>query len=433
VAWHSGVNTGIGGPVAAGLLTLVIGFGGFGAWAAMAPLKGAIIAEAKVAVTGQNKIVQHLEGGVVKQILVREGQRVAAGDALVVLDGTASSSLQNRLNIQLATLEARIARALAERDGFESLVFPAALATARADEIVTLLADQKAEFATGLQKHRAELSILTQQVISVEEQIAGNEIQRKEIQLQINLLAEEREGFEALLSKGLTRKSQVLALKRSEADLKGRIGQLSAAISQARQYMAEIRERIEQAEAARISDASARLSEARLKRSEVLEQLRAAEDVSTRSVIRAPATGVVINLTKYNAGAVISPGQEIMTIVPEGTALVLEARVRPQDVDQVRIGQEASLTFSAFDPNETAPIAGKVVYVSADRLDDQRTGEPYYLARLEISPEQAPDFDPNRIAPGLGAEVFITTDSRTFLEYVIAPLRRTLSRSFRES
>jgi HlyD family secretion protein len=433
VAWHSGVNTGIAGPVAAGLLTLAISFGGFGAWAAMAPLEGAVIAEAKVTVTGRNKVVQHLEGGIIKEILVEEGQRVAAGDALLVLDGTAASAQYNRLKVQLATLEATVARALAERDGLDELVFPAALAEHSAEQTMTLLKDQQAEFVSRLQKHRAELSILNQQIASLEEQIAGHEVQREETQLQIDLLAEEREAFESLLAKGLTRKSQVLALKRSEADLKGREGQLAAAIAQARQSIAEIRERIERTEAARADEASTRLSEARLQHSEVVEQLRAAEDVSTRSVVRAPTAGIVIELTEYNAGAVIAPGQEIMTIVPEEAALVLEAKVRPQDIDEVRIGQAAWLTFSAFDANQTPPVAGKVVYVSADRLEDARTGEAYFLARLEISPEHAPGFDPTRIAPGLGADVFITTDSRTFLDYLVAPLTRTLSRSFRES
>jgi HlyD family secretion protein len=433
MAWHSGVNTGIAGPVLAGMATLAIGFGGFGAWAAMAPLEGAIIAQAKVAVTGSNKVVQHLEGGLVKEILVEEGQRVAAGEAVLVLDGTASRSQHNRLKIQLATLEAIGARALAERNGLEKLEFPAAVAADQAEQVITLLQDQEAEFEAGLQKHHAGLGILDQQIAALEELIAGHEIQKRETELQIDLLAEEREAFEALLAKGLTRKSQVLALKRSEADLKGREGQLVAAIAQARQSIAEIRERIEQTESARIEEASARLSEVRSKRSEVIEQLNAAEDVSERIVVRAPAAGTVIGLTKYNSGAVIAPGQELMTIVPEGTALVVEAQVRPQDIDEVRVGQAARLTFSAFDPRETLPVAGKVVYVSADRLEDERTGEAYYLARLEISTESAPGLDPARIGPGLAAEVFITTGDRTFLDYLTAPLTRTLSRSFRES
>lgn len=431
MTWHSGVRTGIVGPVLAGLATLAIGFGGFGAWAAMAPLDGAVIAQAKVAVTGRNKVVQHLEGGIVKEILVEEGQRVAAGEAVLVLDGTASTSQQNRLKIQLATLEAIGARALAERNGWDKVEFAAA--DAADQQVSTLLQDQEAEFKAGLQRHHAELGILAQQIAALEEQIAGHKVQKKETKLQIDLIAEEREALEELLSKGLTRKSQVLALKRSEADLKGREGQLAAAIAQAGQSIAEIRERIAQTESARIGDASALLSKVRSERSEVIEQLNAAEDISERVVVRAPAAGTVIGLTKYNSGAVIAPGQEIMTIVPEETALVVEARLRPQDIDDVRVGQAAWMTFSAFDASETSPVAGKVAYISADRLEDDRTGEAYYLARLEISTDSSPGFDPERVSPGLAAEVFITTGDRTFLEYLTLPLTRTLNRSFRES
>jgi HlyD family secretion protein len=433
MAWHNGVNTGFAGPVLAGLATLGVAFGGFGAWAAMAPLKGAIIAPATVAVAGHNKVVQHLEGGIVKEILVKEGQRVTAGEAVVVLDGTAAKSQLNRLKVQLATLEAMEMRALAERDGAERLDVGAVFAGGGAEQTITVLKDQQAEFEARLQKHRAELAILYQQIAALEEQIAGHEVQKDETKLQIELLAEEREAFEELLAKGLTRKSQVLALKRSEADLKGREGQLAAAIAQARRSIAEVRERIEQTETARVGEAAAMLNEVRLKQSEVLEQLQAAEDVSARVVVRAPSTGIVIRVSKYNSGAVIAPGQEILTIVPEGTALVLEARVRPQDIDEVRLGQAAWLSFSAFDSRETPAIAGRVVYVSADRLEDERSGEAYYLARLEISPEPLSGFDPESVGPGLAAEAFITTDDRTFLEYLMAPLTRTLSRSFRET
>ncbi len=431
MTWHKGVRTGIAGPALAGLATLVIGFGGFGAWAAMAPLEGAVIAQAKVAVTGRNKVVQHLEGGIVKEILVEEGQRVAVGEAVLILDGTASTSQYNRLKIQLATLDAIGARALAERNGSTKIEFAAT--DAAGQQVSTLFQDQEAEFKAGLQRHHAELGILAQQIAALEEQIAGHKVQKNETKLQIALIAEEREALEELLSKGLTRKSQVLALKRSEADLKGREGQLAAAIAQARQSIAEIRERILQTESERIGEASALLSKVRSDRSEVIEQLNAAEDISERVVVRAPAAGTVIGLTKYNSGAVIASGQEIMTIVPEATALVVEARVRPQDIDDVRVGQVAWMTLSAFDPSETPPVAGKVAYISADRLEDDRTGEAYYLARLEISTDSSSGFDSTRVSPGLPAEVFITTGDRTFLEYLTAPLTRTLNRSFRES
>ncbi|MCT7378218.1 HlyD family type I secretion periplasmic adaptor subunit [Chelativorans salis] len=433
MAWHDGVRTGLTGPVLAGLIALVGGFGGFAAWAVLAPMSGAVIAPAKITVEGHNKIVQHLEGGIVREILVEDGQKVDAGQPVLVLDGTAARSEANRLKAQLAAIEAVEARTLAERDGAAEPSFPAWLLTADDAETVRLLDDQRAEFDVRLRMHKAEIAVLEQQIAALEEQIAGHEVQEGETARQMAFLAEERQDLETLLAQGLTRKSQVLALKRAEAELKGRQGQLTAAVAESKQSIAEIRERIEQARSARISETSAQLAELRFKRTEILEKLRAAQDVSGRLVVRAPASGIVIDLAKHNTGAVITPGQELMTIVPEGTGLVVEARVRPQDIDELHMGQEAWLNFSAFDTRQTPPVAARVVYMSADRLENERTGEPYYLARLEISADPASGFDPSRVGPGHDVEVFITTGERTFFEYIAAPLTKTLARSFRES
>jgi HlyD family secretion protein len=433
MAWHDGVRTGIGWPVFAGLCTLALAFGGFGTWAATAPLEGAVIAPGTVTVAGQNKVVQHLEGGVVREILVAEGQRVATGDPVLVLDGTASRSQVNRLRLQLAALQAVEARAIAERDGAEDIVFPTALLAEDTPEARSLIEDQKLEFATLRRKREIDLAVFARQIAGLEAAIAGHETQHSQMQAQIELIREERDASEALLAKGLTRKSQLLALKRAEADLAGRKGQLISAIAQARQSIAEIGERIAQVNSARIEEASARLSEVRPQQSELSEQLLAAEDVSDRVVVRAPASGTVLALTKYNPGAVIAPGQEIMKIVPEGTGLIVAARLRPEDIDKVGVGQQARLTFSALDARNTPPVPGVVVYISADRLQDERSGEIYYLARLEISPAPLAGFDPAKVGPGQAVEVFITTGTRSFLAYITEPFMKTLSRSMRES
>lgn len=433
MAWHDGVRTGIGWPVIAGLGTLALVFGGFGSWAAMAPLDGAVIAPGTVTVAGENKVVQHLEGGVVREILVAEGQRVAAGDPVLVLDGTASRSQVNRLRLQLAALQAMEARAVAERDGGEAIGFPAALLAQDTPETRSLIKDQTLEFATRRQKHEIDLAVFARQIAGHEAAIAGHETQYSQTQRQIGLIREERESTETLLAKGLTRKTQLLALKRAEADLVGREGQILSAVAQAKHAIAETRERIAQLRSARIEEASARLSEVRPQQSEISEQLLAAEDVSGRVVVRAPASGTVLALTKYNPGAVIAPGQEIMKIVPDGSGLVVAARVRPEDIDKVRVGQPARLIFSALDVRDTPPVPGAVVYISADRLQDERSGEIYYLARLEISPAPLAGFDPAKVGPGQAVEVFITTGTRSFLAYITEPFRKTLSRSLRES
>lgn len=434
MAWHDGVKTGIAWPLVAGVLTLAVGFGGFGTWAAIAPLEGAVIAPGKVVASGRNKTVQHLEGGIVKEIPVNEGQRVAVGEPLVVLDGTGSEANLNRLKVQLTTLQAAEARALAERDGADRIAFPEALtADEGSPEVAQVIQDQKAEFEARLAKHRAELGVFEQQIAALKEAIAGHQKQQDETKQQIALAGEEREPFEQLLAKGLTTKSRVLELKRAEAELRGREGQLAAAIAEARQSIAEIQEQMERAKGQRLEEASARLSELRLRRSQILEEIRAAQDINNRIVVRAPVAGTIMNLAKYNPGAVITPGQLIMEIVPEGTGLVVEAHVRPQDIDQVRIGQAAQLRFAALDARETPPVPGEVAHVSADRMENERTGEVYYLARLQISPEPVPGFDPANVGPGQPVEVFITTGERTFLAYLADPIMNTLRRSFRES
>jgi HlyD family secretion protein len=423
------VQTGIAWPVFVGLGTLAAVFGGFGAWAALAPLEGAVIAPATVMVAGHNKVVQHLEGGVVREILVTEGQRVVAGEAVLVLDGTASGSQVDRIKLQLAALHSLEARAIAERDGAKAIALPAAATP----DTLRLIEDQKREFAARLRKHWIELAVLERQIGAQEAAIAGHETQMTATRRQIALIAEERVSFEGLLAKGLTRRSHVLALMRAEADLKGKAGQLLAAIGQARQSIAEIGQRAEQLRTARIEEASARLSEIRPQQSQLTEQLRAAEHVSARVVVRAPASGTVMALTKHNPGAVIAPGQELMKIVPDGTGLIVAARLRPQDIDDVRVGQRARLQFAALDARATPPVPAEVVYISADRLEDERSGEVYYLARLEISAEPLAGFDPAKVGPGQAVEVFITTGTRSFLAYIAEPFMKTLSRSLRES
>lgn len=433
INWHHAVKTDLTGPVVAGLVALFGGFGGFAAWAALAPIEGAVVAPATIAVEGWNKTIQHLEGGIVEKILVSDGNLVGADQPLLVLDGTAAKALANRLRAQLANVEAAQARALAERDGAETLSIPHSLLTSNDPEVKRVVEDQQATFAVGLREHRAAVAVLDQQIAALEEKISGHSVQRAETAKQLTLLAEERTGLEILLKKGLTRKSQVLALKRTEAELKGRMGQLDAAVAETRKAIAELLERIEQVRSVRVSESSVELSKLRLARTELQEHLHAAEEVRGRLVVRAPASGTVVDLAKTHVGSVIAPGQNLMTIVPKDAGLVIEARVSPRDIDQVHVGQEARIRFSAFDPRQIPPVSGRVVYVSADRLKDQRTNAAYYHTRLEIAADLPAGFELFRLSPGQDAEVFITTGARTFFAYIADPLTKSLARAFRES
>jgi HlyD family secretion protein len=432
--WHRGVRTGIGGPVLAGTVALAIGFGGFGAWAALAPLEGAVIAPGTVTASGRNKVVQHLEGGIVKEILVKEGDRVSSGDPVMMLDATGAESMRNRLRAQLNMLEALEARAVAERDGAGAIRFPEGLVRQKTSpEVAKIIEDQEAEFRARLEKHDAELGILSQQIAARDEEIAGLQAQKEAVAIQLELIQEEKGDSEGLLKKGLTTKTKVMELRRAEAELIGQQGQLTAGIAKAKQAIAETEQEIERLKVARLEEAVARLSEVRLQRSDMLERMRTAQDALDRIMVRAPVSGTVINLTKYNRGAVITPGQEVMEIVPESADLIVEAHVRPQDIDDVRIGQAARLNFAALDQRQTPPVPGEVMHVSADRLENKRTGEVYYLARLKISSEPLPGFDPQKVGPGQPVDVFITTGERTFIAYLTEPITNTFRRALRES
>ena len=433
MSWSDGVKTGIGWPVAVGALALLVGFGGFGAWAAVAPLQGAVVANGTVTTLGRNKLIQHLEGGIIKEILVREGDAVATGQPLLLLDGTAADATRNRIRTELDSLAALEARAQAERDGSETIVFPQAL-LAKADQpaVAAALNDQRGEFEARLQRHRAELGILDEQIGALGEEIAGVAAQQKAVAMQLELAADNKTGLQTLLDQGLVAKSQVLQLKASEADLIGQSGQLTSAIARSKQNIAEKEQEKQRLLNSRLEEASKSLVEVRRQRLDFEQQLRTAEDTLARTTVVAPQSGTVTNLAQLGAGSVISPGQRIMEIVPDQAELIVEAHVRPQDIDQVHVGQDARLAFAAFDQRETPQIGGKVSYLSADRLENERTGESYYLARLTISSEPVKGFDAGEIGAGQPVEVFITTGERTFLRYVVDPIAKTVTRALRE-
>lgn len=434
MAWFDGVKTGIGWPVSVGVIAIVLGLGGFGAWASVAPLEGAVLANGTVTTLGRNKLIQHLEGGIIKQVLVREGDSVAEGQPLVILDGTSALGARNRLQAQLDALAALEARAVAERDGLDDVAFPKGLLDpAKGPEVQAAIADQRAEFLAGLQRHKAEMGILDQQIAALKEEITGIEAQQKAVGLQLQLATEGKTGLQALLDKALVAKTQVLQLRAQEADLIGQSGQLTSSIAKAKQNIAEKEQEQLRLVNARLEDAGKSLSDVRRQRADLQEQLRTAEDTLNRTTVLAPDSGTVTNLAQLGPGSVVSPGQRLLEIVPDQAELVVEAHIRPQDVDEVHVGQNARLAFSALDQRITPQIGGEVTYVSADRLENERTGEAYYLARLKISSEPVQGFDRKKVGAGQPAEVYITTGQRTFLTYVIEPIAKTVTRAIREN
>lgn len=422
-------------PASAGLTPLagylsIAGFAAiFGIWAASAPLAGAAIAPGVVAAAGANIAIQHLEGGIVREVNAREGDRVTAGQPMLVLDPTRATAELNRLSRQLVALHARAARLMAERGGEPAMAAPPADADA---EALAAWNDQRTEFEARLARFNAEREILNQRVAALREAVVGLEAQRQATNDQLALVREEIARKKELLDKGLTNRSEYTNLLSTQAELIGQTGALQSQIASSANQITESLAQIERTTTARVETAGADLNNVRVNISDIEEQMRASRDVLDRTVVRAPVPGIVVRTLYKSAGSVIRAGEAVVELLPTTEDLLIEARVRPQDIDSVRIGQEARLHFSALNARSTPQVPGEVVYLSADRLVDQATHEPYYNARIRISDDLPPEVQKERIYPGMPVEAFISTGERTFLEYLIQPIVDSFNRAFRE-
>jgi HlyD family secretion protein len=432
MAWYDRVRTSIRTPALLGAAAIFVGLGGFGTWAAVAPLQGAVIAPGTVTTLGRNKFIQHLEGGIVREVLVAEGMQVVAGQTLMTLDPTVSLTTRNRLRSQLDSLGALEARALAERAGAQSITFPQALRDSTDPTIIAAVEDQAAEFEARLGRFQNEQSILGEQISSLRQEIIGYEAQQEAVRLQLDLVEENMADLETLLEGDLVVKTRVLDARGRQAQLLGQEGQVASLIAASNLSIGEKEYERQRLENARLEEASSSLVEVRRQRTDLLEQLQAAEDQLLRTSIVSPESGTVANISPLGPGSVITPGQRVMEILPAGADLIVEAQVRPTDIDQIYVGQEARLVFAALDPRTTPQVLGHVTYISVDALENERTGEPFYIARLEIPTEPLAGFDPAEVGAGQPVEVYMTTGERTFLNYVVDPLLVTFRRAARE-
>lgn len=420
---------GAGRTPLAGYAAIAAFVAAFGIWAATAPLSGAAIAPGVVAAAGANIAIQHLEGGIVRTVSAREGDRVAAGQSLLTLDPTRATADLNRLARQLVAHEARAARLLAERGGASAMAAPPAAADA---ETLAAWEDQKTEFEARLARFNAEREILNQRVAALEEAVVGLEAQRQAATDQLALVREEIARKKELLDKGLTNRSEYTNLLSAQAELIGQAGSLQSQIASSANQITESRSQIERAITARVEQAGSDLNDVRVRMADIEEQMRAARDVLDRTNVRAPTAGIVVRTLYKAPGAVVRAGEPVVELLPTTEDLLIEARVRPQDIDSVRIGQEARLNFSALNARITPQAPGEVIYLSADRLIDPATQEAYYTARIRIAEDLPPEIRKDRIYPGMPVETFISTGERTFLEYLVQPIRDSFNRAFRE-
>jgi HlyD family type I secretion membrane fusion protein len=431
--WTMGVKTSFRIPVLAALLIAGFGLGGFLVWAATAELAGAVIASGHIAANGENQTIQHLEGGIVKDIRAKEGDIVVAGQPLIVLDPTLVEANLNRARKTLATLRADEARLLAELFDRSEISFPPELSAETVDPALKDFMDsKKTEFELRTLRHRNEVRILEQRLAGLHEEIAGTEAQRVATQKQIALMRDELKDLDYLYQKGLARQDRMFAMQRSEADLEGRDGALLATMGKAKQTIAEVHQQIEKLGHDRRTEAGTKLSETRTRIADTLEQIVAYESILSRIVVRAPADGTLVRLNVNTVGAVITPGQAVAELLPKNADLVVEARLQLTDIDAVQIGRPANVRIAALNHRTTPVISSQVAYVSADKLTDKQTQQTYYRVRLNLDIDQLPISDRALLAPGMPAEVFIATTERTMLRYLFRPIEDSFAKALRE-
>jgi len=419
------------GYVIVGLLIIIGLFGGAGAWATMAELNGAIIAPGRVTVESNRKTVQHLDGGIVSEILVKNGDVVAPGQVLMRVSSIIDQATFDATIGKLDELNARAARLKAERDDGDRIVLPPEMDVRRDDpEVVRVVAGEDELFRARRSSRTGTERLLRQRIEGYNQQILGLEDQITSKERQVALVTEEHDNLKALYDKGYATLTRVLALRRQAEQLRGEHAAHHSEIATVRNNIAETELELGQLE----RDFQERVTtEMRTVEAEIFslqEQRVTAAERLKRADIVAPQAGVVLDLAVHTVNGVIAPGQPLMDIVPDADALLVEAQVATNDIDKITRGQTSVVRLSAFDQAETPEINGRVESISADRLIDEVTGDPYYMARIAIADDKAADrFE---LVPGMPAEVFIETGDRTAISYFVKPLTDRLARTFVE-
>ena len=429
----SGDQLGTRRPVLIGAVIVLIFFGFFGFWAFLAPLDSAAIAVGTVGVEGNRRTVQHLEGGIVEEIFVRNGDKVAAGQVLVRLDDTQPRAQLELLRGQRNAALALAARLRAERDGSDSIAFPAEL-TSQSDDpnVQETMLGQIGIFEARRNAIEGQRRILGQRIAQFREEIDGLRSQIRSADEQLRLINGEVADLQTLFDKGLTPKSRLLSLQRRAAEIEGERGQNRAAIARARQSIGESEIRMVELRTEQVNEVVAELREVEGQLLDLSERYRAAEDVLRRIEITSPIDGFAVDLQVFTSGGVIRPGDRLLDVVPGNEKLVIEARVAPTDIDIVHAGLEAQVRLSAFNQRITPTVDGTVTWVSADRLTDANSGEEYYTARIDLKDQNDPRLNGLTLQPGMPAEVLIRTGERTLIQYLVSPVEQSISRSLRE-
>ena len=419
-----GARLRLGAATSAALLLAIFG------WGSIAKLSGAVVAPGLVVIDSNSKKVQHQQGGIVGEILVKNGARVTAGDTLIRLDATQTRASLAIINSQLTELLGRKARLAAERDDLATISFPTDYEGS--PEMTRVMAGEVRLFEARRAAANGQKAQLGERIKQSEEEIKGLEVQNKAKSRELELIHEEFNRINDLFKRKLMPVNRVLSIQRDEARIGGEVGTLVSQIAKLGGQMAESRLQIIAVDQNKFSDAQKELRDLEGRVAELQERKVAAEDQLRRVELRAPIDGIVNELSVHTVGGVVNPGEQLMMVVPSEELLSVEVRVPTADVDQVKVGGPCILHFTAFNRRTTPEIKGKVTMLSADASRENQTGQYYYTVRISPDPQEIANFGDQKLIPGMPVEVFMETGARTALSYLVKPLADQFNRAFRE-
>ena len=426
-------NDSIRDVAVAGWLIIAVFFGGIGTWAVTAPLNGAVVANAVVKVDGNRKSVQHLDGGIIKELHVKEGERVLTGDLLIVLDETQARAEYDVLTQQYAVLRATEVRLLTELDHGSQLVMPKDL-KARSDDpyLKSVWNGQVSQFESRRAALDGQRSVIREKINQLGSQIVGAKAQVKSFTDQINSVRSEAKDIAPLVERGLIARPRILQLERTAYGLEGQIADTDANIAKARQAISEQEQQTAQLDNDRMTEVTKDLRDTQARLLEVIPKALNAKAVLSRMEIRAPYSGRVVGLNVFSVGGVIQRGDRILDIVPDEDSLTIEAQVAVEDISDVHPNTRAEVHLTAYKQRIVPIIHGDVIQVSADRLTDPKTNNPYYTAFVRVDQGELAAMTNIRLYPGMPATVMIPTVQRTAFEYIVGPLVMSFNHSFRQ-
>jgi HlyD family secretion protein len=419
-------------PVLAATLAVLVGFGGFLVWGFSADLDSAAVATGKVIVDSKRKTISHLEGGILRRLLVQEGDFVDAGQPLVELDDTRARAELAQLRGKRISLLAMLSRLRAERDRTDEIAFPTELADSSDPLTAEVIAAEQGFFEKRRQVYSGKIAFQQKEIEQYAAQIEANQAQIEATGQRRALLEERVEALSGLEKKGFTSKAMLSEVQLELSEMIGDGGELAAQKARAEKARQGAEVALLQAEQEWQSDIAAKILEAQLELNLTNEKIVSAQDVLDRLVVHSPQTGIVYNIEMRTPGGVIEPGRPIMDIVPRDEKLLVEVRMNLNDIDSVHVGSEARIRLTAYNRRSASPLDGEVTFVAADQTVDQQTQAAYYVVRAEVSPEALEGNRDLALYPGMPAEVLIVRRARKAMDYLLEPISDSLDRAFRE-